>query len=62
VLLVCREAVENEKRVTLSFGEEELAAIRSLNLVTLMPMLWILNADEEVAAASAEQDVFSSPP
>ncbi|MGA7826474.1 MAG: DUF933 domain-containing protein [Geobacteraceae bacterium] len=48
VLLLCREAVENEKRVsTLGFGEEELSAIRSLNLVTLMPILWILNVEEE---------------
>ncbi|MDD2338060.1 MAG: hypothetical protein PHD01_15985, partial [Geobacteraceae bacterium] len=43
VLLTCRDAVESEKRIsTLGFGEEELAAIRSLNLVTLMPILWIL--------------------
>ncbi|RQW85599.1 MAG: redox-regulated ATPase YchF [Geobacter sp.] len=61
VLLVCREAVENEKRVsTLGFGEEELAAIRSLNLATLMPILWILNVEEERLGTSepAEKDVF----
>ena len=49
------------KRVsTLGFGEEELAAIRSLNLVTLMPILWILNVEEERVgtAESAGEDVF----
>jgi ribosome-binding ATPase len=61
VLLTCRDAVENEKRVsTLGLGEEELAAIRSLNLVTLMPILWILNVEEErVGTAEPEgEDVF----
>jgi len=61
VLLTCRDAVENENRVsTLCFGEEELAAIRSLNLVTLMPILWILNVDEERVgtAEPAGEDVF----
>lgn len=61
VLLLCRDAVEDEKRVsTLGFGEEDLAAIRSLNLVTLMPMLWILNVEEErVGTAEPEgENVF----
>lgn len=56
VLLKCRDVVENEKGVnTLGLGEEDLAAIRSLNLVTLMPILWILNVDEDRLANAAEE-------
>jgi GTP-binding protein YchF len=61
VLLTCREAVENEKRISsLGFGEEDLAAIRSLNLVTLLPILWILNVEEERVgtAEPAGEDIF----
>jgi hypothetical protein len=61
VLLTCRDAVENEKRVsTLGFGVEELAAIRSLNLVTLMPILWILNVEEDRLGTTDQsgEDVF----
>lgn len=55
VLLRCREAVEQERGVnTLVFSEEELAAIRSLNLVTLMPILWIYNVDEDRVGGEAE--------
>lgn len=61
VLLRCRDAVENEKGVnTLDLGEEDLAAIRSLNLVTLMPILLIRNVDEDrVGTVIAEgENVF----
>ncbi len=39
---------------------EELSAICSLNLVTLMPVLWIYNVDEDRVAGSAGEggDVF----
>jgi GTP-binding protein YchF len=48
ILLRCREAVENERGVnTLGLGGEDLDAIRSLNLVTLMPILLIRNVDED---------------
>lgn len=48
VLLKCREAVENERGVnSLNLNEEDLGAIRSLNLVTLMPILLIRNVDED---------------
>jgi ribosome-binding ATPase len=54
VLLRCRDAVESECGVnTLALNEEELTAIRSLNLVTLMPILWIYNVDEDRVGSSA---------
>lgn len=57
VLLKCRDVVENEKGVnSLGLGEEDLAAIRSLNLVTLMPVLWIRNVDEDRLASASEED------
>ncbi|MDD2320832.1 MAG: DUF933 domain-containing protein, partial [Geobacteraceae bacterium] len=45
---------------TLDLGEEDLAAIRSLNLVTLMPILLIRNVDEDrVGTVIAEgENVF----
>jgi len=61
VLLKCRDAVENEKGAkSLCLNEEELSAICSLNLVTLMPILWIYNVDEDrVAGAAGEgENVF----
>jgi len=61
VLLKCRDAVENEQGVnTLSLNEEELSAIRSLNLVTLMPILWICNVDEDRvgSADGGGEDIF----
>lgn len=61
VLLRCREAVENEQGAnTLELGGEDLEAIRSLNLVTLMPILRILNVDEErvANAGAAGENVF----
>lgn len=61
VLIRCREAVENERGVnTLELGGEELESIRSLNLVTLMPILRILNVDEERvgSAGFAGENVF----
>lgn len=57
VLLKCRDVVENEKGVnSLGLGEEDLAAIRSLNLVTLMPVLRIRNVDEDRLASAGEED------
>ncbi len=54
VLLKCRDAVENEKGAnSLGLNEEELSAICSLNLVTLMPILWIYNVDEDRVAGAA---------
>jgi GTP-binding protein YchF len=61
VLVRCRDAVENEQGVnTLGLGGEDLEAIRSLNLVTLMPILWIFNVDEDRvgSAAGAGENVF----
>jgi ribosome-binding ATPase len=48
VLLKCREALEKEKAVsTLQFEDHELRAIRSLGFVTLLPVLWTYNVDED---------------
>lgn len=61
VLLKSRDAVENERGAnTLSLSEEELSAIRSLNLVTLMPILWIYNVDEDRVADAVDggENVF----
>jgi ribosome-binding ATPase len=59
VLLRCRDAVENERGVTtLNLNEDDLAAICSLNLVTLMPILWIRNVDEDRVAGVGKGNVF----
>lgn len=61
VLLRCRDAVENEQGVTtLHLNEEDLDAVRSLNLVTLMPILLIRNVDEDRVGSAAEggENVF----
>jgi GTP-binding protein YchF len=50
-LLKCREAIEAEKSISsLVLEQEELASVRSLNLVTLMPLLWVHNVDEDKVA------------
>ncbi|MEI8355554.1 MAG: DUF933 domain-containing protein [Deltaproteobacteria bacterium] len=47
-LIKCREAVEQEINLSaLEFDREELDSIKSLNLVTLMPLLWVYNVDED---------------
>jgi GTP-binding protein YchF len=61
VLMKCRDAVENERGInTLGLNEEEMDAIRSLNLVTLMPILFISNVDEDRVGSSegAEENLF----
>jgi GTP-binding protein YchF len=50
-LLKCREAVEKERNLSsLEFDREELDSVRSLNLITLMPLLWVYNVDEDKVA------------
>ncbi len=47
-LVKCREAIEAEKNISsLNLDQEELASVKSLNLVTLMPLLWVYNVDED---------------
>jgi GTP-binding protein YchF len=47
-LLKCREAIEAEESISsLELDQEELASVKSLNLVTLMPLLWVYNVDED---------------
>jgi GTP-binding protein YchF len=57
-LLKCREAVEQERNLgSLEFDREELDSVKSLNLVTLMPLLWVYNVDEDkVARAQGSND------
>jgi hypothetical protein len=56
-LLKCRDAIEAEKNIsTLDLDEEELASVKSLNLVTLMPLLWVYNVDEDKIASSPDED------
>lgn len=59
-LLKCREAIESEKDIaSLHLDDEELASVRSLNLVTLMPLLWVYNVDEDqLTGASDRQGEF----
>jgi GTP-binding protein YchF len=61
-LLKCRDAIEAEKNIsTLDLDEEELASVKSLNLVTLMPLLWVYNVDEDKVAVTQQEhrDVFT---
>ena len=61
-LLKCREAIEAEKNIiTLDLDEEELASVKSLNLVTLMPLLWVYNVDEDKVAINRDEhgDAFT---
>jgi GTP-binding protein YchF len=57
-LLKCREAVEQERNLSsLELDREELDSVKSLNLVTLMPLLWVYNVDEDkVARAQGAND------
>jgi ribosome-binding ATPase len=46
-LLRCKEALENEKGVRdVRLEPHELAAIKSLDFLTLKPILWVYNVDE----------------
>ena len=55
-LLKCREAIESERNIiSLGLDEEELASVKSLNLVTLMPLLWVYNVDEDKVAVSKDE-------
>ncbi len=61
-LLKCREAVEAEKNIsTLELDQEQLASVKSLNLVTLMPLLWVYNVDEDKVSQNRDGngDVFT---
>jgi ribosome-binding ATPase len=50
-LAKCRDAVEQEINLgSLEFDPEELESVKSLNLVTLMPLLWVYNVDEDKVA------------
>ena len=57
----CREAIEAEKNInSLELDQEELASVKSLNLVTLMPLLWVYNVDEDKAGTHNEDgDIFT---
>ncbi|MAF25968.1 redox-regulated ATPase YchF [bacterium] len=53
--------LENEKLAgTLQFDEEELELIKELNLLTLKPVIQVLNVDEEDAAKSHEDYIAIS--
>lgn len=56
-LLKCREAIEAEKNINnLDLDQEELASVKSLNLVTLMPLLWVYNVDEDKVNGNQSED------
>ncbi len=56
-LLRCREAIEAEKNIiSLELDQEELASVKSLNLVTLMPLLWVYNVEEDKVAGNRVED------
>jgi len=56
VLMQCKEALEAERPLAeLALNQRQLATIRSLGLLTLKPVLWVLNVDES-ALLSGESD------
>jgi GTP-binding protein YchF len=61
-LVKCREAIEAEKNISsLGLDQDELASVKSLNLVTLMPLLWVYNVDEDKIAVNRDEsgDIFT---
>ena len=52
---ICREALENGRRLdSLHLEAQETGTIKSLGLVTLLPVLWAYNVDESEAAATRD--------
>ncbi|MBF0103733.1 MAG: redox-regulated ATPase YchF [Deltaproteobacteria bacterium] len=60
VVKKCREVLEaNKPLVSLNLNAEEMEAVEHLSFVTLKPILWCHNVDEDkVAAASENEDCF----
>jgi len=54
VLIKCREALENEKWLNaIGLEPHELQVVRSLGFLTLMPIVWVDNVDEDQLSAQA---------
>lgn len=61
-LVKCRDAIEVEQNISsLDLDREELASVKSLNLVTQLPLLWVYNVDEDLVADSRYEhsDIFT---
>jgi len=56
VLTRCKSALEDEKPASaLNLDSHEVASVRSLGLLTLKPVLWILNVDEDDLAEKGDE-------
>jgi len=58
VLIQCKQALEAERPlIGLAIEQHLLGAVRSLGLLTLKPVLWVLNVDESALSGGTEREV-----
>jgi ribosome-binding ATPase len=60
-LVKCKEWLESDKMLlSVGLGEQELASVRSLGLLTLKPLIWTYNVDEDAVKEDATNPVTVS--